>query len=42
MEKGEEIQTKALDKLFNKIVAENIPNLDKERVSQVKETYRTY
>jgi hypothetical protein len=41
IEEGEEIQTKATDNLFNRIIAENFPNLKKERVTQVQEAYRT-
>jgi hypothetical protein len=32
IEEGEEIQTKGIDNLFNKIRAENFPNHKKERV----------
>jgi hypothetical protein len=38
---GEEIQTKGIDNLFNKLIAENFPNLEKERDIQVQEAYRT-
>jgi hypothetical protein len=40
---GEEIQTKGIDKLFNRIIAENFPNLQKERIIEVQEhqTIRT-
>jgi hypothetical protein len=41
VEEGEVIQTKGIDNLFNKIIAENFPNLVKERVNQVQEAYRT-
>jgi hypothetical protein len=41
IEEGEEIQTKGIDNLFNRIIAENFPNLEKQRVTQVKEAYRT-
>jgi hypothetical protein len=34
---GEEIQTKGT--LFNRIIAENFPNLEKERITQVQEAY---
>jgi hypothetical protein len=40
IEEGEEIQTKGTDNLFNRIIAENFPNLEKERVTQVQEAYR--
>jgi hypothetical protein len=39
-EEGKEIQTKGIDNLFNWITAENFPNLEKERVTQVQEAYR--
>jgi hypothetical protein len=35
------IQTKGIDNLSNRIIAENFPNLEKERVTQVQEAYRT-
>jgi hypothetical protein len=38
---GEKIQTKNINKLFNRIIAENFPNFEKERVTQVQEAYRT-
>jgi hypothetical protein len=41
VEEGEEIQTKGIENLFNKIIAENSPNLKKERVIQVQEVYVT-
>jgi uncharacterized coiled-coil protein SlyX len=41
VEEGEEIQTKGSDNLFNKIIAENFPNIYKERVTQVQEANRT-
>jgi hypothetical protein len=37
---GEEIQTKGIDNLFNRIIGENFPDLQKERVTQVQEAYR--
>jgi hypothetical protein len=37
IEEGEEIQTKGINNLFNRIIAENFP---KERVIQVLNTYR--
>jgi hypothetical protein len=37
----EEIQTKGIDNLFNRIIAEKFPNFEKERVTQVQEAYRT-
>jgi hypothetical protein len=41
VEEGEEIQTKGIDYLLNRIVAEKFPNLEKERITQVQEAYRT-
>jgi hypothetical protein len=38
---GEEIQTKGIGNIFNRIIAEKFPNLEKERVTQVQEAYRT-
>jgi hypothetical protein len=35
---GEEIQTKSTDNLFNRIIVENFPNLEKETVTQVQQT----
>jgi hypothetical protein len=40
IEQGEEIQTKGTDNLFNKIIAQNFPSIEKERVVQVQEAYR--
>jgi hypothetical protein len=37
---GEEIQTKGIESLFNKITG-NFPNLKKGRVTEVQEAYRT-
>jgi hypothetical protein len=41
IEEGEDIQSKDIENLFNRIIAENFPNLEKERVIQVLEAYRT-
>jgi hypothetical protein len=38
---GEEIETKCIKNLFNRIIAENFPNLEKEIATQVQEAYRT-
>jgi hypothetical protein len=38
---GEEIQTKGIDNIFNRIIAEKFPNLKKEIVTQMQEPYRT-
>jgi hypothetical protein len=40
-EKEEEIQIKGINNLFNQMIAENFPNLEKERVIQVQEAYKT-
>jgi hypothetical protein len=40
IEEGEAIQTKGMDNLFKRIIAENFPKLKKERVIQVQEAYR--
>jgi ribosomal protein S7 len=37
VEEGKKIQTKGIDNLLNKIITENIPNLKKERVTQMQE-----
>jgi hypothetical protein len=39
MNHGEEIQTKGIDNLFNKIIAENFPTIKKEKNIQVQEAY---
>jgi hypothetical protein len=41
IEEGEDIQSKDIENLFNRIIAENFPNLEKERVIQELEAYRT-
>jgi hypothetical protein len=41
IEEVEEIQTKDIDNLLKRIIAENFPNLKKEIVTQVQEAYRT-
>jgi hypothetical protein len=40
IEEGEEVQAKGTDNILNKITADNIPNLEKERVIQLQETFR--
>jgi hypothetical protein len=35
VEEGEEMQTKGIDNLFNKIIAENFPNLNEEKITQM-------
>jgi hypothetical protein len=39
--KGEEVQTKGIHNIFNKIMAGNLPNLKKELPVQVQEASRT-
>jgi hypothetical protein len=41
VEEEEEIQTKVIDNLFNRIIAENSLSFEKERVTQVQKAYRT-
>jgi hypothetical protein len=41
IEEGEEMQTEGIDNLFNRVIADNFPNLKKERVIQVQEACRT-
>jgi uncharacterized coiled-coil protein SlyX len=41
LEEGKEIQSKGIDNIFNRIIAEKFPNLRKKRVTQVQEAYRT-
>jgi hypothetical protein len=41
IEGGEEVQSKRTDNIFNKIITENFPNLEKTRPIQVQETSRT-
>jgi hypothetical protein len=38
---GEEVQTKGIHNIFNKIIVGNFPNLEKVMPIQVKETSRT-
>jgi hypothetical protein len=37
IEEGEEVQAKGICNIFNKIIAENFPNLEKEMPIQVQE-----
>jgi hypothetical protein len=37
----EEVQAKGIENIFNKIIAENFPNLEKEMVIHVQEVFRT-
>jgi phosphatidate phosphatase PAH1 len=41
IEEGEEVQAKGIHNIFNKIITENLPNLDKTMPIQVKEASRT-
>jgi hypothetical protein len=38
---GEEVQAKIIENIFNKIVAENFPNLEKEMPIEEQEAFRT-
>jgi hypothetical protein len=38
IEEGEEIQSKGIDNLFNKIIVKNFPNFKKERNIQIQKT----
>jgi hypothetical protein len=40
IEEGEAIQTKCIDNLFSRRIAENFPNLNKESITEVQEIYR--
>jgi hypothetical protein len=41
IEEGEKIQTKGICNIFNKIITENFPNLEKTMHMQVQEASRT-
>ncbi|KAL6073026.1 hypothetical protein STEG23_000444 [Scotinomys teguina] len=41
LEEGEEYQPKGTENIFNKIIEENFPNLNKEIPIKIQETYRT-
>uniref|UniRef100_A0A8D2DI61 L1 transposable element RRM domain-containing protein n=1 Tax=Sciurus vulgaris TaxID=55149 RepID=A0A8D2DI61_SCIVU len=41
IEGGTEIQTKAMNNLFNEIISENFPNMKNEMENQIQEAYRT-
>jgi hypothetical protein len=41
IEEGEEVQAKGMGNIFNKIITENFPNLQKTMPIQVQETSRT-
>jgi hypothetical protein len=40
IEEGEEVQAKGMHNIFNKIITENFPNLEKTMVIQVQEAFR--
>jgi hypothetical protein len=40
-EEGEEVQAKGISNIFNKIITENFPNLEKSMPIQEHEAYRT-
>jgi hypothetical protein len=41
IEKGEEVQAKRMSNIFNKIITENFPNLEKTMPIEVQEASRT-
>jgi hypothetical protein len=41
IEEGEEVQAKGIHNIFNKIITENFPNLEKTMPIQVQEASRT-
>jgi hypothetical protein len=41
IEEGEEVQTKGIHNIYNKIIKENFPNLEKVLPIQVQEASRT-
>jgi hypothetical protein len=41
IEEGEEVQAKEMHNIFNKIIIENFPNLEKTMPIQVQEASRT-
>jgi hypothetical protein len=41
IEEGEEVQAKGMHNIFNKIITENFPNLEKTMPIQVQEASRT-
>jgi hypothetical protein len=41
IEKGEKVQAKGICKIFNEIIIENFPNLEKDLPIQVQEASRT-
>jgi hypothetical protein len=41
IEEGEEVQAKGIRNIFNKIITENFPNLEKDSPIQMQEASRT-
>jgi archaeosine-15-forming tRNA-guanine transglycosylase len=41
IEEGEEVQAKGIHNIFNQIITENFPNLEKTKSIQVQEACRT-
>jgi hypothetical protein len=41
IKEGEEVQAKGIHNIFNKVIAENSPNLKKELFIQIQEASRT-
>jgi hypothetical protein len=41
IEEGEEVQARGIHNIFNKIITENFPNLEKVMPIQVQEAFRT-
>jgi hypothetical protein len=41
IEEGEKVEEKGMCNIFNKIITENFPNLEKTRPIQIQETFRT-
>jgi hypothetical protein len=41
IEEGEELQAEGIHNIFNKIITENFPNLEKAILNQVQENSRT-
>jgi hypothetical protein len=41
IEEGEEVQVEEISNIFDKIIIENFPNLEKAMPIQIQEAYRT-
>jgi hypothetical protein len=41
IEEGEEVQTKGIGNIFNKIITENFPNLEKSMPNQIQKASKT-